>query len=96
MSFDDTDQDGKLQRLIVVHGNIAKTHHTFEFAGKFDIDQAALRQQRKYISRTLRHAQLFTPDYVLSHIQRCFASTLNVQDGRISICAVPRMRLPKA
>lgn len=62
LHFDDTDQNRQLQRLIVVHGDVAKTHHAFELIGKHGIDPTALCQQRENITRTLRHAQLFTPD----------------------------------
>lgn len=39
-----------------MHGNVAKTHPTFEFVSKFDIDPTAFRQQHKCIARTLWHA----------------------------------------
>ena len=68
MRFDDIDQDGKLQRLIIMHGNVAKTHHAFELVGKHGIDLTALCQKREYIARTLRYPQFFTANQVLPHV----------------------------
>ena len=103
MPFDDGDSDGQLQYLIIMHGDVAKSNHITQRQSQRIGYPARLRQQGKYIARTLRHAQPFPLYQMLPHVQRRFTGALNIQNGRILAgqiageCGrVPQVSFPRA
>lgn len=79
----DADHDWQMQALVIVHRDIAKPHHPLEHARQFLCDPSSLLQQAEHIPRTLGNPQALPPDQVISHVQRCLAGTLDIENGVI-------------